>query len=406
MKLSHKPISSWFLHHPSLPTIILLGLALRLFMASTNSSNFDMHIFIMDAQFFHEGKWNIYFYNWNYVYSPAIFYINGVLGIIQNTFSFLPYPFFQRAYISLIDLLTLFVLIKIATKYKISPTRTAVFFFLNPVTIMLSGYHGQFDNNAIFFLLLSVWLCFFTDDQTSSYKKLVAWFFLTMGFIIKHILPFQIFLVEASMFKKHKLIKGGILFTLTILTFLATFIPFYNNNESKFVIKEYVLGYQGQATISGITGIIRYLCVSCEIFDMRLYTLYRYIFMTAGMVFSIFLLNKKNLLHSLLVSFLFFLTFSSAHSAQYFVLPMAVGALFPSRWYLMYTAIVTIFLLVFQMEVGFSIYIKVFLLNMVWIVASCWFLAELIKIYPPAQAVYKTMLLFVKKGKSPTLKTQ
>lgn len=399
MKLSIKPISKWFLQYPSLPIIILLGLSLRFFIASTNSSNFDMHIFIMDARFFYEGKWNIYFYNWNYVYSPAIFYINGILGMIQNTLTFLPYPLIQRAYISFIDLLTLFLLIKISKKNKISPTRTAVFFFLNPVTIMLSGYHGQFDNNAVFFLLIAVWLYFFTNNQTSHYKKFLAWFFLTIGFIIKHIIPFQIFLIEASMFKKHKLFKAGILFTLTILAFLATLIPFYNNNESKFVINEYVLGYQGQATISGITGIIRFFCVSCEIFDVRLYTLYRYIFMVSGMIFSIFLLNKKNLLHSLLVSFLFFLTFSSAHSAQYFVLPMAVGALFPSRWYLAYTSIVTIFLLMFQMEVGISIYIKLFLLNMVWVVASCWFIAELIKIYPPAGIIYKRIVLFVAKGK-------
>ena len=400
MKLSIKPISKWFLHYPSLPIIILLGLALRFFIASTNSSNFDMHIFILDSQFFHEGKWNIYFYNWNYVYSPAIFYINGLLGMIQNIFSFLPYPFFQRVYISLIDLLTLFILIKISKKNKISPTRTAVFFFINPVTIMLSGYHAQFENNAIFFLLLAVWVNFYANIRFASYKKIVAWFFLTVGFIIKHILPFQVFLIEASMFKKHKLVKGGILFTLTILTFLSTFIPFYNNNESKFVINEYVLGYQGPATISGITGIIRFFCVTCEIFDMRLYTLYRYIFMAGGMVFSIFLLNKKNLLHSLLVSFLFFLTFSSAHSAQYFVLPMAVGALFPSRWYLAYTTIVTIFLLVFQVEIGTSIYIKVFLLNMVWVVASCWFLTELIKVYPPAGIIYKKIVLFVKREKN------
>lgn len=393
-----KTVSDWFLHYPSLPVIIFLGLSLRLFLASSNSFNFDMHIFFMDAQFFSEEKWNIYYYNWNYVYSPAIFFINGVLGVIQQMLNFLPYSFFQRAYICFIDSLTLLLLIKISKKEKISPTRTAVFFFLNPVTIMLSGYHGQFDNNAIFFLLLAVWINFYTNNRFSNYKKAAAWFFLTIGFIIKHIIPFQVFLVEASMFKKNKVIKGGVLFLLTVIAFLATFIPFYNNNESKFVIKEYVLGYQGQATISGITGMIRFFCVNCEIFDMRLYTLYKYLFMAGGMLFSIFLLRRKNLLHSLLLSFLFFLTFSSALSAQYLVLPIAVAALFPSRWFLAYTTLVTIFLLVFQMEVDISIYAKVLLLNIVWLFSSLWFIAELTKAYPPAYAVYTKLVLLVKKG--------
>lgn len=396
MKFSIKPISQWFLHYPSLSVIIFLGLTLRLFIASTNSTNFDMNIFFMNAQLFLEGKWNIYYYNWNHVYSPAIFFINGGLGIIQQSLSFLPYPFIQRAYISFIDVITLFILIKIAIKNKISPTRTAAFFFLNPATILLSGYHGQFDNNAVFFLLFAIWLNFFTSNKNRNFKKNFAWFFLTLGFIIKHIIPFQIFLIELYMFKKHSLIKGGILFLMSILIFLATFIPYYNNDESKFVIKEYVIGYQGQATITGITGIIRFLCVECEIFDIRLYTLYRYVFMAIGMVFSIFILRKTDLMRSLLMSFLFFLTFSSAHSAQYFVLPMAVGALFPTRWFMAYSTIVTIFLLVFQMEVDVSIYIKVLLLNTVWLVSTGWFFSELIKIYPPAENVYKKAYLFVK----------
>lgn len=398
-KIGFSPLSAWFSTYPSLTKIIILGITLRLLLATTASTNFDMHIFMTDAQFFLEGKYNIYFYNWNHTYSPAIFYIAGFLGIINKTFVFLPYPFLQRAYISFIDVLTLFVLIAIAKKQNISPTRTAVFFFLNPVTILLSGYHAQFDNNAVFFLLLAVWLQFYSNFKQTKWK-IISWFLLTIGFIIKHITPFQVFLVELSFFKKNSILKGSLLFILTLVAFLSTILPFANNSESQFVIKEYVLGYQGQSTISGVTGIIRYFCVTCQVFDIRFYALYKYIFLIGGMVFSLFLIRKKNLLLSLLVSFLFFLTFSSAHAPQYFVLPLAIGALFPSRWFILYTTVITILLLAFQVEVGLSIYIKVFLINVGWVTASFWFFAELIKTYRPAENVYKRMLLFVRKPKA------
>lgn len=394
-------ITGCFKSYPSLLLIIILGISLRLFLATVPSVNFDMELHILNGQIFDEGKRNIYINQPSYNYSPAIFYIIGFLYKLNKTFLSIPYPFVQRTYQTIIDLLTLLVLCRIAKGLKISPTRTAVFYFLNPVSILLSGYHGQYDNNAMFFLLTGVWYYFYSNLPIKRLKAITAWFIITIGFIVKHHIPFQVFLTFLYMYKNKNIIKGFLLFGMTILFFLSTFIPFYDTSESRFVINDYVIGYQGLATISGITGIIRFLCVTCEIFDVRLYTIYRYVFLIFGMLFPLLLMRQKNLLRAMLLSLLFFQAFTSGHAAQYFILPISVGALFPSRWFLAYTAVVTLFFTAFQLETGISTYVKVFLLNVVWIAAVFWFFSELIKMYKPVEKVYNKTLLFLKRGLNP-----
>lgn len=393
--MSLKSISSWFSHHPSLLVIIILGLSLRLLLTALPSLNFDTRMFMAYGEIFSEGKRNIYLFNYSYNYSPAIFYIVGILYTITKSLSFSFYPAIHRAFISIFDVLTLFTLLAIAKKNKISPTRTAVFFFLNPVSILLSGYHAHLDNIAVFFLLLGSWYYFCSN---LPFKKIATWILLTIGFIIKHIIPFQVLLIFLYLYKNKT--KGLSLFVLTVAAFLSTFIPFYNTSESRFVINEYVIGYQGLATISGITAIIRYLCVDCEIGNIKYYTLYKYIFMCTGILFSFFLIRFKDVFRSLLLSLLFFIAFTSGHSAQYFILPISVGALFPSGPFLIYTAAVTLFLFVFQIESGIPIYVKIILLNVVWLSSLLWFFSELLKVYEPAGNIYRKTFNILKKGKA------
>lgn len=392
--MSIKPLSSWFSSHPTLVTVIILGVFLRLLLITVPSLNFDMRNFINYGEIFYEGKRNVYLYIYSYNYSPAIFYIAGILTTLSKTFPFFSYPFLHRTFISLFDVLTLFTLLSIAKKNDISPTKTAIFFFLNPVSILLSGYHAHFDNVAVFFLLFGVWYYFCSN---LPYKKIITWFAITTGLIAKHILPFQTLLIYLFMYKGGKSVKGLILFGLTVIVFLATFLPFYNTVESKYVINEYVFKYEGLPTISGITLIINQLCPGCEIGDIKFYTLYKYLFLISGVLFSFFLVRSKDIFRSLLLSILFFIAFTSARSAQYLILPIALGALFPSRWFLIYTGAVTLFLSVFQIEVGISIYIKVLLLNIVWLSAMFWFFSELIKQYPLAKKIYT---MFMRKSLS------
>src|SRR3989344_1513219 len=77
--------------------IIILGLSLRILLATTSSLNFDMQMFILwSTELFAQGTYNIYQHNWGYVYSPAIFYITGILATLNKVSSSIPYPVIHR----------------------------------------------------------------------------------------------------------------------------------------------------------------------------------------------------------------------------------------------------------------------------------------------------------------------
>lgn len=394
ISFTYAPISSWFINAPSLKTIIFLGLVLRFMIIILPAVNFDMSMFMTYADVFREGKRNIFMYNYSYNYSAAIFFL---VGFFDTIFQFLKLPFYppvHRTFITLIDLLTLFILIKIAKKYNISEKRTAVFYFLNPVSILLSGYHSHFDNIPVFFLLFGTWYYFCSN---LPYKKVMAWALISLGFIVKHIIPFQVLLVYAFWYQRRYIYKAFILFGLTVIAFLATFIPFYTTDEAKFVINEYVFGYQGLATISGFTAIMYRLCPNCEFLEIKYYTLYKYLFMGAGIIFALYLTQLKDVFRALLLSLIFFVAFTSGHAAQYFILPIAVGALYPSIWFVLYTLVTTLFLTIFQIEIGISIYIKVILMNVSWLIALCWFASEFMKLFPFSKKMYNVVFDWIRK---------
>lgn len=380
---------SWCLNHKVIVALVVLGMLFRLLLASRETFNFDMHNFIIDAAIFRQGHLNVFLYQSSYNYSPAFFFIIGGLDKIQQIFSFLSFPFIERSFISLIDLATLFVLLRIAIIKRIPLLFPTLFFFLNPISIIISGYHGQFDNIVILFLLLGVLL----HISGNKYSKGIAvWVSVTIALIIKHIIMFQGFLILLHTYRDKKW-KPWVLFFLSGLIFLLTFVPFYS--EAKTAIEENVFKYQGLATLVGITNFLYAGCPKCTILGMPIYEFYKYLFMVGSVLFSVSI-AKYNLLKALLLSFLFFLTFTSAIAAQYFVLPIAIGALFPSRWFFFYTVIVTLFLMGNEAELNLNAF-KPIGFTVAWFSVILWFLAELIDTMTPVKKFYNKAILTSQK---------
>ncbi len=364
--------------------ILLFGFLLRIFLASSPSFNFDMENFMIDAKIFEEGKMNVYLYQHSYNYSPAIFYIIGLISLLNKYLFFLPYPFFHRMFVSLFDLAIAIFLYKLSKIKNISSVKTVSIFFLNPASIILSAYYAQFEYLALFFIFAGIYL-FYKKTLSNRWRQIIIWLSLTIGLIIKHNVLFQIFLSLMHIFGKNNKKKGFVLFGLSIILFLITFTPFYG--QAKYEIDEYVFRYQGLATLSGFTGILYQVCPKCSILDVPLYTLYKYVFILASFGFGIFLSKKINLLRSLLLSTLFFLTFTSAHAATYFILPIPFGALFPTKSFYLYSLLLSLFLLGNVVGVKLNPYLTVIQYYIIWISASIWFLSELAIINKPARLI-------------------
>lgn len=360
--------------------IIILGLSIRFYFAF-GPYNFDINSFMSYVPAFEQRK-NIYlatpFYNW----SPAFYFVSGGIGFLTKSIQILPLHFTFRAFTSLIDLATLFVLLGIARKKGMSELKIAILFFLNPVTIVTSGRHGHFDNFSLFFILLALFLYYKWGQKLSRSKTLILWSLVTFGLAVKHIIMFQVLTFLVRIAKKRT--YAFIFFSGSVVFLLLTFLPYFF--EAREEIMKQVIGYSGLGGMYGITYFIRNWCASCQ--NMLVVSqAYRTVFMLAAFGFCFFL-RKGDPARLLLLSVLFFLSFTSGIGAQYFVLPIALGALFPTKWFYLYSTMTTLFYLGSIDEFGIPVF-QIFSFNTVWIFVLMWFIAEIFQVFPQLRKYFQ-----------------
>lgn len=104
-----------------------------------------------------------------------------------------------------------------------------LFFVLNPISILVSGYHGQIDNIWIFWSILAY---FFITQTSSKYKNIYAAMSLSIGICLK---VFPIIFVPLFL-KDIKLIKDKILFTvLSLCLLILSLIPILVYDRDNFL---------------------------------------------------------------------------------------------------------------------------------------------------------------------------
>lgn len=160
---------------------------------------------------------------------------------------------------------------------------------------------------------------------------------------------------------------------LAVISFLISFYPFLAENHH--VIIDHVFKYGGLAGLYGISFILNTSCSTCRVDNLLLVDIYKYIFIFLSLIF-IFFLQKRDIIRSLLLSILFFLSFTSGIGAQYFILPIALGSIYPKKGFYLYTFITSLFLFGNSDELNFPLF-QIISWNIVWIFTFWWFLEEI-----------------------------
>jgi hypothetical protein len=138
------------------------------------------------------------------------------------------------------------------------------------------------------------------------------------------------------------------------------FIPYWKTGSEGIIGN--VFGYSSWVGVYGVTSLLAMPQL-------------KYLFIAGMFIFPLFLKNR-DIIAQCLLGVLFFLTFTTGFAAQYFVLPVALGAIRPSKFSLLYTIVASALLLGNDNNVfipGFHL-LK---LNMVWAAVICWFIAEM-----------------------------
>ena len=161
--------------------LISAGIILR-FIVMSLGYNYDFESYCVVGEIAGNFK-NVYANTHRYNYGPVFFFIQGSLYRLAKVRPNEWVSVFRVLIVSVLTVADLGITAFIAARYSL---RKAAVFFLNPISVVITGYHNQFDNIAVLFALLSI--LFYNEDEKFSAKDagFVAMF--TVSLVTKHIL--------------------------------------------------------------------------------------------------------------------------------------------------------------------------------------------------------------------------
>ena len=308
-----------------LAMVLGLGLAAR-FGISLWGHNFDFDSYRIVADLMAEGK-NVYANTARYNYGPVWFNVIHWLDVAAQhdgvVFRWLLITLLSVADVGIFWLL-----------WRQCGRLAATLFFLNPVSILITGYHNQFDNVAIFIGLCAV-LKFGDDfEKPLDRRKILALGILGLSLMTKHVFfvfPFWLAVKQRGWLPKILIIA------IPSTLFLAGFAPYWPAGAAGIIHN--VFHYQSEQSAYAYNFILpagtRYF------FDPQ----------TAWYVILIlfaFFCRTRGSFASLLIYTGVLVAASPSTTNQYLAIPIALASVFPSPMFIAYTAIATFHIIISQ----------------------------------------------------------
>ncbi len=199
--------------------LAVVAIAVRLALAAAFHGNFDEDSFEIVAAIMRKGG-NIYAETTRYNYSPLWAHLLLAFSYISD-FTAAPFHFVVRSFGTLVDVADAALVGLIG--YRLNgwkPSTGFALYLINPVTLLLTGYHGQFENLATLPLLACLWL--YVRGSGSPNTKWI-WVLGTLALVVKHIVVFGVWTVFVYVFGWRRAIIASLAAGATML---LTFLPY------------------------------------------------------------------------------------------------------------------------------------------------------------------------------------
>ena len=204
-----------------------IGIILRVWI-SQFGSNFDFTAWQNNLDIFKEGKsiWHegLYAYGSPWIYTLYILDSISIPFLESNSFiQNIPGTFYRFKiviFLSMIDVSIFYLL------YKNYSLKIGLLYLINPISIILTGHHNAFNNYAILFGFLAILNYGDLNSREISCKKIFSIFLFGLSISIKHIL---IFFPIWWAFKEKKFINKFLIISISYITFIVLFFPFYED---------------------------------------------------------------------------------------------------------------------------------------------------------------------------------
>lgn len=280
--------------------IFIIGLILRLLgiYLFRNVSNYDLQSYLQVGELTLKGI-NIYpdVANLHHPYLPFFLYIEALAFYLGKLGGLGGLGILVIKMINIFFDLGITYMVYLVSEKNLKKT---FLYAINPVTILITTLHGQFDVIPIFFLLLSIYLL-------NKKQELLSVLSFSFAIMTKS-WPLLFILILYKRLKNKKFIILSLFFPLISIIIYSLLFKI-----SVFNIVKIIVYYQGLWGIWGLSGLLGRLG-RLGVFWQKLTTL---IFLTCFFGYSYFN-NKKNLIKEVLNLLFFFFVFTTNFSIQYF----------------------------------------------------------------------------------------
>ena len=207
--------------------LLALGVAARLIAASAGH-NYDMESFFIVAKIVEHGG-NVYASTSRNNYAPIWSTLLHGLDLAARV---LPFDWQHVLRYGIAGVLTL-VDVAICLLLRRRCCRVAAYaFFLNPVSIIITGYHSQFDNAALLLGLLAVTLIGEDTGARLTWRVAAGWVLLGVSLMTKHILfAFPLWLAIKARSWPRRILT----LIVPVAVFLAGFVGYWSTGGAGIV---------------------------------------------------------------------------------------------------------------------------------------------------------------------------
>lgn len=312
-----------------------IGILAR-FLAATQGHNYDVESYWIVAGHVDAGE-NVYASTHRYNYGPAWFL---VLGAIRQVADLFPDPFVALRFL-VVAVLTAVDLAITAMLLGRFGRPAAALFLLHPVSVLITGYHSQFDNLAIGLGLAGMLLLERADRRGErglggSWGAGVA--VLGVSLVVKHllvVLPLWLALRQRSASRSALMLIGP------PLLLALSFVPFAA--EGWEGILENVIGYRSAGNAPFLTWLLPPI-VQRHVSPLMLFG--------GAMLLLGWIWRRQPPVALLLLYTVAVTVLTPGMYWQYLAIPAAATVVFANVGYLIYVAVATAFLLASPVNVG------------------------------------------------------
>lgn len=246
--------------------------------------------------------------------------------------------------------------------------RAALLFFANPVSVVVSCGHGQFDGLAVLFLLVAILAATGKEARGRTAAVLAG---LSASILVKHVTAFHPLLFWRGL-RRGGVHRGGLslpLLAVPYVLFAASFWP-YRSAYRQILTNVVFYGARASGEMQHASGWLSLVSFGTDPLHLSL------VVFLATVAAVVWMTRDLDLPRASLILFLSNLTFLPSAAPQYFVWPIALGSLYAGPGYAVFTAAAALCHSAFAGSLGIAWPIQVTMTG-AWFAGLVWLFDEL-----------------------------